>query len=510
MKKNTLLLVLFAFTTFGYAQYLSEGFETSVPPSGWTLNSTNSGLYTWSLSTTNPHSGTYSAQVQYDPDLSSQNESLVSPIIDLTSATDPQLTFWFNMSYYWSVEVPNYDFIVSITDGTTTTPLWDHTDFGVFTNFVWYEVTLDLSTYAGSNNMQLVFSYVGVDGASLDIDDVLVAERPATPECATAPITPLDGATVPAYDLFTLSWTAPASGPTPTSYDVYVGEMSDGSDQAFFDNVATTSLEVFIGTENLTLYWSVIPLNETTEASGCDDLWSFTSDSGPAVPVNDNLCNATPLAMNTESAGNAYYDVFATGQASEVVGSCFNAGVNGSVWFSFVAPASGEVTVSTDIAGGTHSDTEIAVYAAPSDCSNAATLGAEQGCTQDDNDDNFLSTVELTGLTAGATYYIQVDRWGTADPGYFGISVFDSTLSIDDETQNQFSYFPNPVKNTLHLNAQSNIQNVSIFNMLGQEVLKTAPNNVDSTVDMSNLQTGAYFVKVTINDRTETVRVVKQ
>jgi hypothetical protein len=330
-----------------------------------------------------------------------------------------------------------------------------------------------------------------------------------TPECATEPITPLDGAmNVPAFDLFTLSWTAPASGPTPTSYDIYVGELPDGSDQAFFDNVTTTSLEVFVGTENLTLYWSVIPINGTSEASGCD-LWSFTSDSGPAVPVNDDLCNATPLDMNTESAGNAYYDVFATGQTGEVVGSCFNGGINGSVWFSFVAPTSGEVIVSTDILGGTHSDTEIAVYAAPSDCSNAATLGAEQGCTQD-NFDNFLSTVELTGLNAGATYYIQVDRWGTSDPGYFGISVFDATLSIDSPTQNQFTYFPNPVKNTLQLNAQSNIQNVSIYNMLGQEVLRITPNNVNSTVDMSSLQTGAYFVKVTINDRTETVRVIKQ
>jgi hypothetical protein len=46
--------------------------------------------------------------------------------------------------------------------------------------------------------------------------------------------------------------------------------------------------------------------------------------------------------------------------------------------------------------------------------------------------------------------------------------------------------------------------------MLGQEVLRTAPNNIDSTLDMSALQTGAYFVKVTINDRTETVRVIKQ
>ncbi len=333
---------------------------------------------------------------------------------------------------------------------------------------------------------------------------------PESPDCVTGPITPVDGATVPAYDLFTLTWTAPASGPTPTSYDLYVGTLPDGSDLQYFDSSNTTSYSAYVGEENLTLYWSVIALNGTTEATGCSLLWSFVTDSGPTPPVNDNLCDAIALDMNTESAGNAFYDVNATSQAGEVIGSCFNGGINGSVWFTFVAPASGQVTVSTDVAGGTHEDTEVAIYAAPTDCANAATLGAEIGCSQDIGFPNFLSTISATGLTPGATYYIQVDRWGTSDPGYFGVSILDPTLSIDDATQNQFTYFPNPVKNTLQLNAQSNIQHVSIFNMLGQEVLRTSPNHVNSTVDMSALQTGAYFVKVTINDRTETVRVIKQ
>ena len=79
-----------------------------------------------------------------------------------------------------------------------------------------------------------------------------------------------------------------------------------------------------------------------------------------------------------------------------------------------------------------------------------------------------------------------------------------------NEMDTTFKYFPNPIKNTLHLRAQNNIQNVSIYNMLGQEVLRTTPNNIESELDMSSLQTGAYFVKVTINDRMETVRIIKQ
>ena len=46
--------------------------------------------------------------------------------------------------------------------------------------------------------------------------------------------------------------------------------------------------------------------------------------------------------------------------------------------------------------------------------------------------------------------------------------------------------------------------------MLGQEVLSATPNAVDSDLDMSSLQTGTYFVKVTIATVTKTIRVIKQ
>ena len=46
--------------------------------------------------------------------------------------------------------------------------------------------------------------------------------------------------------------------------------------------------------------------------------------------------------------------------------------------------------------------------------------------------------------------------------------------------------------------------------MLGQEVMRTSPNAINSELNIASLQTGAYFVKVTINDATETIRVIKQ
>ncbi len=141
MRKITLLLT-FLYSSFSFGQYLSEGFESGTSlPASWVLTQTNT-TETWEISTTIANNGTNSATVAYD--LSTQDETLISPSIDLTSATNPRIKFWWNMSYYWSIDPYNYyDFTVSIDDGTNVTELFKEADVGVFTNFTWYEQTID-------------------------------------------------------------------------------------------------------------------------------------------------------------------------------------------------------------------------------------------------------------------------------------------------------------------------------------------------------------------------------
>ena len=148
----------------------------------------------------------------------------------------------------------------------------------------------------------------------------------------------------------------------------------------------------------------------------------------------------------------------------------------------------------------------------------------EVDCNDDNPDDTvdgtpeeFFSILELTGLTADDILIIRVARWNSsasnALDGEFEISVSadDPTLSVvSPETESAFSYYPNPVKNKLTLNAVNNIQNVSIVNILGQEVMRVKPNSISSDIDTSALQTGAYFDKVTINNVDKTIRILKQ
>ena len=93
----------------------------------------------------------------------------------------------------------------------------------------------------------------------------------------------------------------------------------------------------------------------------------------------------------------------------------------------------------------------------------------------------------------------------------FGECTVECTpLGLDDPSMSQFTYFPNPVNDQLTINSQRDVKDITVYNMLGQVVVRQTPNMRNCTVDMSSMQTGAYFVQVSIGNTVETVRVLKK
>ena len=67
--------------------------------------------------------------------------------------------------------------------------------------------------------------------------------------------------------------------------------------------------------------------------------------------------------------------------------------------------------------------------------------------------------------------------------------------------------YPNPTKNNLFIETALNSDiNVSIVNMLGKEVVNT--NVVNNTVNVSNLTSGIYIVKITEEGKTSTKKLI--
>ena len=75
-----------------------------------------------------------------------------------------------------------------------------------------------------------------------------------------------------------------------------------------------------------------------------------------------------------------------------------------------------------------------------------------------------------------------------------GSSFSNAQLSIEDEMlDNSLKIFPNPTEDILFIKGNKNLMSVSIYNMLGKEVLsKMNTNNIDVKV----LPKGVYIIKI--------------
>jgi hypothetical protein len=112
-----------------------------------------------------------------------------------------------------------------------------------------------------------------------------------------------------------------------------------------------------------------------------------------------------------------------------------------------------------------------------------------------------------TLITTGSTYYA-VSSAGTCNSAALAVTV-TVTLSVGGFDNASFKYYPNPVTDILTVSYSNAISDVVIYNLLGQQVLSVKPNATQTQVDLSGLTAGTYMVKVTSDEVTKTVKVVK-
>ena len=86
-----------------------------------------------------------------------------------------------------------------------------------------------------------------------------------------------------------------------------------------------------------------------------------------------------------------------------------------------------------------------------------------------------------------------------------------AALSTQDfDFGNYFSVYPNPAKDVLNIQTKQDlsVNSVEIYNQLGQIVL--AVTNAVNTVDVANLASGTYFVKVNTDKGSANMKFVKE
>ena len=226
----------------------------------------------------------------------------------------------------------------------------------------------------------------------------------------------------------------------------------------------------------------------------------------PPPPANDDCSGAIPLTPGNAFASNPIDgSVTSATSGADPVAGCGSDGPG--TWYSVVVPADGIITIETgpDAAtGNTGFDSLIEAF--------SGTCGALTSieCDDDDAVANLFSILELTGLTPASTIYIRVWESGGNEDEPFSISAYNASLSIEDNKIDGFSIYPNPVNDILRFNALDAIESVSIYNLLGQEVLRTQPNVSNTEVDMTSLPSGIYVVKVKVGEQFGSYKIIKE
>lgn len=161
----------------GPVELLQEGFEEGEmpPPGGWSTIDTNRRGNNWMLVNrwTSPdyvHTGDHAAWVQYDA-RSTSDEWLLTPPVNLSGASGAALEFWgLSDTNYCSANV-----LLHVTDvgGTVVDTVWDMCADESWADFTYRLVTVDLSAYSGQT-FKLAWQYVGANGQSFGLDDVLL------------------------------------------------------------------------------------------------------------------------------------------------------------------------------------------------------------------------------------------------------------------------------------------------------------------------------------------------
>ncbi len=182
-------------------------------------------------------------------------------------------------------------------------------------------------------------------------------------------------------------------------------QWQSSPDNVTWTNIAGATSTTYVATNAANTYYRLVTLctNSGLSANGASTLVAFTG----SVPTNNLPCNATPLTLGVSASGT---NSCADGASEPAAPACWSNGTINTVWYRVIAPASGTLKIRTVLlsSGTILQNTQIAVYSGA--CGAGMTFVA---CNNDapvcGSYTPLNSELSLTGLTAGATYYIAVD-----------------------------------------------------------------------------------------------------
>ncbi|MDP2685926.1 MAG: T9SS type A sorting domain-containing protein [Aequorivita sp.] len=128
--------------------------------------------------------------------------------------------------------------------------------------------------------------------------------------------------------------------------------------------------------------------------------------------------------------------------------------------------------------------------------------------TEDDALNNVNPLPLNTLLVDGETYYaVNIVDGCLSDPFAVTVSV---TLGVNEFSNSNFSIYPNPTDGLITLEHTGIISEITVSNLLGQDILNFSPQASKVEVDLSSFAKGIYLVTVSSNRYSKTIRIIRK
>lgn len=119
--------------------------------------------------------------------------------------------------------------------------------------------------------------------------------------------------------------------------------------------------------------------------------------------------------------------------------------------------------------------------------------------------------VTITDLLENKYYSLYVRSICDSDNNsvWVGPVLKQTLLDINSNEISGFEYYPNPVTNSLIIKAPNTIDTITIIDALGKKVLHKNINSLSSEVDLNTISSGLYFMKVSVNGKSNAYKLLK-
>ncbi|WP_313807536.1 T9SS type A sorting domain-containing protein [Flavobacterium sp.] len=462
--------------------------------------------------------------VKYNIFTTGANDWLMSPLYTIP-ATGYELKFDAAANQFGTTTAPTTpweadDFVqVLVSTGSNNwTLLYTYDNANVPSNTGTVNI-FDLDAYSGQT---VRFAFRAVEGAtngSADIDfSVDNFEIRLTPACEVPTALGADPVTATTANLF---WTAGGTESAwniewgPTGFTQGTGTMVNGVANPHpltSGLTASTTYQFYVQADcaaNGTSTWAGpfsfttacdatnVPYSQNFESATVPNLPACTSQvnygTGNLWTVQNNVgygftTNALRYSWNTTNAANVWF---------------FTQGVN------LVGGQEYKISYNYGNASATFPEKLKVAYGSSNNAAGMTNILADYA----NINQAAIQTDEIT-FTPGSSgvYYFGFQAYSDADEFYLLVDniLVDVNLGSSTFDSTSFKAYPNPVRDVLNLSYSTEISSVEVFNMLGQKVMVKELNVAQGQVDMSNLTSGNYMVKVTAEGQTKTIKVVKQ